>query len=202
MSEIFVFGASGHGKVVIDIIEKEAKHTIVGILDDNPNAPDTFCGYPILGGKNRLTQQAGAIAIAIGNNGIRHNLTSFAQANGWQLPSVIHPETSIARGVEIGDGVVIMPGAVINTDAQIGNGGIINTGATVDHECQLGPFVQVSPGCTLCGNVIVGEDTFIGAGTTIIPGINIGSNVTVGAGSLVIRDISNNNKVMGSPAHK
>ena len=34
MSRVLLVGASGHAKVVLDIMEKQALHQVVGLLDD------------------------------------------------------------------------------------------------------------------------------------------------------------------------
>ena len=48
MKSVIIVGASGHGKVVADIIQK-AGDKVYGFLDDNTELNDTFLGFPILG---------------------------------------------------------------------------------------------------------------------------------------------------------
>ncbi len=50
MNNIIIFGASGHAKVVIDIVEKERKYKIAGIVEkiNSYECHDIF-GYKILG---------------------------------------------------------------------------------------------------------------------------------------------------------
>lgn len=45
--EVVIVGASGHGKVVADII-RTSGDSIVGFLDDNPEIPERFMGFPVL----------------------------------------------------------------------------------------------------------------------------------------------------------
>ena len=46
--KIFVFGASGHAKVVIDVIEKQALYEIAFLVDDDLSLKGTdFFGYPV-----------------------------------------------------------------------------------------------------------------------------------------------------------
>ena len=46
--KILIFGASGHAKVIIDVIEKEAKYEIVGLIDPNKDEGEEILGYKIL----------------------------------------------------------------------------------------------------------------------------------------------------------
>ena len=45
---VVIVGASGHGKVVADIVLKN-KDNIVGFLDDNTELAESFAGFPVLG---------------------------------------------------------------------------------------------------------------------------------------------------------
>jgi sugar O-acyltransferase (sialic acid O-acetyltransferase NeuD family) len=203
---LVIVGASGHAKVVIDIVEKEARYEITHLLDDNPALHGkSFFGYRVMGATPSLLGAAGEkplTLVAIGDNGARQRIARTLREKGFELARAVHPQAQIARGAVIGAGTVIMAGAVVNSDAAIGENVIVNTGATVDHDCVVGDGVHIAPGAHLCGGVYIGAGSFIGAGTVIIPGIRVGSNAIVGAGSTLLEDVSENVKAAGSPARK
>ncbi len=207
-SKIFVFGAGGHAKVVIDAIEKQNQATLVFLGDDSKQLwGRDFFNYPVIGGREEVLNRVKALevsagAIAIGNNQIRKDIASWLKHNKVKLITVIHPFAQISRGASLGAGTVVFAGAIVNADSVIGENAIINTGATIDHDCVIGDFVHVSPGTNLCGGVQVGDGSFIGAGSVVIPGVKIGKNVVIGAGSTVINDIEDDMRVVGSPARK
>lgn len=198
---VFVFGASGHAKVVIDILENSKAFTIQFLVDDDPALKGfDFFGYPVIGGKTELlvqkTEMLQAI-VAIGKNGARCAVGAWLQQNGFNLATAVHPATQIGREVVIGEGTVIMANAVINPATRIGENVIINTGATIDHDCVIGDGVHIAPGVTVCGTVTVGEKSFIGAGSTVINNITIGKNVFIGAGTTIYANIADDMKVVG-----
>lgn len=200
--KIFVFGASGHAKVVIDVIEKQGHYDIAFLVDDDLTLKDTeVYGYHVIGGKQELLlENIQKGIVAIGSNKARHSVSEWLIDNGFGLVSIIHPSAQLARGVIVGSGTVIMAGVVINSDSTIGCNVIINTRASIDHDCSIANGVHIAPGTVLCGTVSVAEGSFICAGATLIPNLNIGKNVTVGAGSTVIRHVPDNLTVVGSPA--
>lgn len=204
--KIFVFGASGHAKVVIDIIEQQGVFEIAALVDDNALLKGTSVyGYIVRGGKAELLalQESQGLSkgiVAIGSNAARCAVSSWLISNGFGLVRAIHPSAQLARGVKIGAGTVVMAGAVINSDAFIGSNVIINSRTSIDHDCIIGDDTHIAPGVTLCGTVTVGEGTFICAGATVIPNLTIGANVVVGAGATVIRDVPDNVVVVGTPA--
>ena len=202
-ADVIVIGASGHAKVVIDLIEKQGQFLVTGLIDDNPalNGQDIY-GYKVLGNKEKLqSQYVKQCVVAIGDNQVRDDIAQWLAKNDCALAkAVIHPSAQLARGVLIGDGSVVMAGSVVNSDTVIANNSIINTGATIDHDCTIGNAVHIAPGATICGGVSVGDLTLIGAGAVICPNVKIGKNVIVGAGATVLRNIAENVSVVGTPA--
>jgi sugar O-acyltransferase (sialic acid O-acetyltransferase NeuD family) len=205
LPEIAIFGASGHAKVVIDIIERAGLYHIAAIFDDNEASHGkSFFGYVVKGGREALLasfqrNEFVAMVVAIGNNQIRVNIADWLHAQGISRVSCVHPSVQLGRGVQIGLGSVLMAGVVVNADTLIGNEVIINTGATIDHDNVIADAVHVAPGCNLCGHVSVGRASMIGAGSIVIPSVQIGEQVVVGAGSTVIANVADGLRVAGSP---
>jgi sugar O-acyltransferase (sialic acid O-acetyltransferase NeuD family) len=187
---MILYGASGHAKVIADIL-RASGIGISELFDDNASI-GSLNGVPVV--KPHATDEA--LIISIGNNAVRKKIVT---SNDYRYDVAIHPSAIVSPSAVIGEGTVVMPGAIIQADAVIGKHCIINTGATVDHECRIGDYVHISPNSSLCGNVVVGEGTWIGAGTTVIPGIEIGAWSVIGAGSTVIRNIESNVTAVGCP---
>lgn len=178
---MYLYGASGHAKVIIDILRAQNEE-IAALIDDNPEL-NSLHGIPVL--HNAMGRSP--IIISIGNNAIRQKIAAFLDHPVFG--KAIHPSAIVSSYATIGQGSVVMQGAIIQSDARIGEHCIINTGATVDHDCLIGDFVHVSPNATLCGNVSIGEGTQIGAGSVVVPGVKIGKWALIAAGSVVTTNI-------------
>lgn len=187
---MYLFGASGHGKVIKEIIEACGQE-VDAFIDDNPTVNE-LCGKKVLHGETELSP----MIVSIGANHIRRKVVEKLRC---EFGVAIHPSAIVSPSAKIGEGTVIMPGAIINADAVIGKHCIINTGASVDHECIIGDYCHIAPHATLCGQVYVGEGTLVGVGSSVIPCIYIGSWCTVGAGAAVTKNIEDNMKVAGVP---
>jgi len=206
-SKIVVYGASGHAKVVLDILEQQGRYQIAGLVDDNPERRGgELFGYAILGSGEALEglRNSGVegTIIAVGDNETRGRLARRVEALGLRLITAVHPGAQISRGVEIGVGSAVMAGAVINADAVIGDNSIINTGATVDHDSWLGSCVHLSPGVHVAGGVHIDHHAHLGIGAVVLPGLSIGHHATVAAGSVVNRDLPPGVTVAGVPARE
>jgi len=188
---MYLYGASGHAKVIFDILTAMGKH-VDGVLDDN-DAVKMLCGIHV----DHTWSGQSPIIISIGDNRTRKKI---ANRLSCEFEKAIHPSSIISPSVNIDEGTVVMAGTIINADANIGKHCIINTGASIDHECVVGDYVHISPHATLCGNVHIDEGSWIGAGVTVVPGIQIGEWCEVKAGAVVIHDVPDNAVVAGVPA--
>ncbi len=195
-----IYGAGGHGKVVLDALE-QGGFRVAGFADDDAERRgNPFCGYPVTVLDSAKFGEDVEVVVAIGDGELRAELTAKILASGYRLATVIHPSATIGRDVEIGSGAMILAQAAVNPGARIGRGVIINTGATVVHDCVVGDFAHLAPGVRMAGNVTVGELALVGVGATIVQGIEIGAGATVGAGSVVVTDVAAGVIVAGVPA--
>lgn len=192
MAIINLFGASGHAKVIMDIIHAQGDH-VNFLYDDAPHCINIH-GIQVF--KASDVEIQGPIIISIGSNRARKKI---AERLPLDFATAIHPRSIVSPTAKIGSGSVVMQGAIIQADSIIGSHCIINTGASIDHECIISDYVHVSPHATLCGNVHIGEGSSIGAGSVIKQGITIGSNSIIGAGSVVVNDIPDNVVAFGNP---
>ena len=178
---MILYGASGHCRVIIDILEA-LNIPIDFIVDDNPNLKELL-GYKI----QRNTGSYKEAIISIGKNNIRKQI--YESINVEKYITAIHPSAIISPRALIGYGTVIMQGAIVQSCAKIGNHCIINTGASVGHDVQIDNFVHVASHATIAGGTTIGEGSWIGAGAVIKQGIHIGEWTMIGAGSVVVDDI-------------
>lgn len=189
---IFLYGASGHGKVIMDIAE--AIGLSVDFFVDDDESISEFNGVQVIRKLDFYPIQG---VLAIGNNESRKSLAF--EISEAVYPHVIHPRANVSNKVEIGEGTLVMAGATINAGVCIGSHVIVNTNSSIDHDCEISDFVHVSPNAALSGNVFVGEGTHVGIGASIIQGIKIGKWATLGAGAVIIKDVPDYAVVVGNP---
>lgn len=188
---MYLYGASGHGKVVKDILEARGIE-VEAFVDDDINIQQ-LSGIPVLHNSEGLPQ----IIVSIGINSTRKKIVEKLSCH---FGNAIHPSAIISPSAIIGEGTVVMPGVIINADVVIGKHCIINTGASIDHECIIGDYCHIAPHVTLCGQVHVGEGTLVGVGVSVIPCVSIGDWCTIGAGAAVVSNIPSHCIAMGVPA--
>jgi UDP-perosamine 4-acetyltransferase len=203
-----ILGGGGHALVIIDLLRESGEASVHGVLDRDPERwGRDILGAPVLGGDELLPRlyQDGVRQFIVGigsvrDTGPRRRLFDLAVSHGLKPLRAVHPRAAVSRSADVGEGTVVLAGAVDDAGARIGVNVIVNTGAIVEHDCVLGDHVHVATGARLAGTVLVGQGAHIGIGATIVQGRRIGEGAVVGAGAVVLEDVVPGAVVAGVPA--
>ena len=114
---MFLYGASGHAKVIIDIL-RAGHESIEALFDDNVEVT-SLLGHPVL----RPSEVRGPLIVSIGNNRIRKRIVDTLSV---EFGCAIHPLSIVSEFADIGEGSVVMQGSIIQVCAQVGRHCIIN----------------------------------------------------------------------------
>lgn len=204
---IILIGGGNQAHYTIDIINKEGKYNIVGIVDSiHPIGTERF-GYKVIGRQEDLQAlikdyDIDGGVIAIGDNWIRHTVSQqlLQIVDIDFFVNAIHPSVIIGNNVKLGNGVVAMAGVIFNPKSVIGDFTFYATGAQIEHDCIIEPYASVSAGSVLGGHVHIKTFAAITLNVTVVDRVSIGKNTVIGAASLVTKSIENNVLAYGNPA--
>lgn len=200
MKKLAILGAGGHGRVVAEAAE-ESGWTVPGLFDRA--GPKVHDPWRVLGDEKDLLGRLGefdGVIVAIGENRQRLDWTLKLGAYGGQLATVVHPAAWVSPRAHLGQGSVVLAGAIVGTGVHLGRAVIVNTGASVDHDDRIGDGVHIAPGARLAGHVTVGDRSWIGLGAVVRQGLSLGADVLVGAGAAVVKSVESGQTVVGVPA--
>jgi sugar O-acyltransferase (sialic acid O-acetyltransferase NeuD family) len=207
MKNIILIGGGNQAHYTIDIIEKEGKYNIVGIIDSIHDINSDRFGYKILGRQENISQiikeyNVEGGVISIGDNWSRYYVYNqiIELVPDFEFVNAIHPSVIIGNNVILGKGIVVMAGCIFNPKSFIGNFTFFATGAQVEHDSYIDNFSSISAGSITGGYVKLGKFSAITLGVTIMDRVEIGENTVVGSGSLITKSLPDNVLAYGNPA--
>lgn len=204
--DILMICGGGHCRSCIDVIEKEDKYAIAGIIDIKENIGKRVLGYPVIASDEKLIMLAkryknGLVSSApIKMMSKKKYMFEAAEKAGFRFPAIISPRAYISRYARIGEGTIVMHDCLINAGAKIGRNCVINTGSIVEHDSVIGDHCNISTGVIVNGECRIGNTAFIGSGSVVSNRIDIAPGTIVGAGSVVVRSIKKRGVYAGNPS--
>ncbi|WP_345374616.1 acetyltransferase [Algivirga pacifica] len=208
LQPVMIFGASGLGKVALEIF-KSQDILVYCLLDDDKDLHGSEIDeVGILGSTDddsfiRYVGKKCDAFIALEDPSKRKELIDRLLKKRKAMPvNAVHKAAVVASNAFLGYGNLVNATAVISAGCKVPNHCIINTGAVLEHGVELGDFVQIGANATINANVKIGEGALIGSGSIIAAGIQIGEGAQVAPGSLVLKDVEEGTTVFGSPAQE
>ena len=205
-TRVLVWGAGGHGKVIVDALLAGGEWEVVGILDEDEKKRSlTVLDVKVFSLEGGVAEAAkrldcGRVAIGIGDNYARFEKFEQVQHAGLTPVNVVHPSAHVSRFVKMGEGVTILAGATINPGTTLEDNVCVNTSASVDHDNHLERSCHIFPNATLTGGVRIKEFAYVGSGAVIAPNLTVEKYSYVGAGAVVLADVAEGTVVFGAPA--
>jgi sugar O-acyltransferase (sialic acid O-acetyltransferase NeuD family) len=140
------------------------------------------------------------VLAAVGGPGLRRRLVQTW--GGERFAQLILSSLVSTSPENIGEGVLVAPGAVVTSDARLGKHVHVNVNATIGHDCAIGAFSTVCPGANFGGHTAIGAGCFVGIGAVLREEISVCDGAFIGAGAVVINDITHPGTYVGNPARR
>ncbi len=189
---ILLVGAGGHARACIDVIEREGRFAVSGLIGLASEVGSTVLGYPVLGSDEDLpvlTERFGHALVAVGQiktSAERERIFARLMELGCALPTIVSPLGYVSRHAQVGSGTIVMHGAIVNAAAAVGQNCILNSHSLVEHDAVIGDHCHVSTNAAVNSGVQVGRGTFIGSGSSVRQGLAIGAHCVIGMGQRVL----------------
>ena len=204
-SDLVLVGGGEHARVIADAVRSTTHHRLIGFVDARESSENESRLALRRVGDDRQPTGLGNVkgVLAFGtveSAQLREDAVSRLSPHlgGWAV--IQHATAWVSPNAQLGEGTVVLAGAIIQTGAKIGAHCVVNTRAVIEHDVWLGDHVQVSPGAVLGGGVRVGAGTFIGLGAIVRDHITIGTGAIIGMGAVVVKDVPALRRVIGNPA--
>lgn len=195
MKKILLAGNAITAEILCAYLSKDARYEVAGLtVDDEFVAQGGIGGYRTVG----LSEAASAflpgthgVIMAMGYNDLnrsREAMFERLKAMGYSVETYIHPDARVYADQPVGEGSVVLPGAVIEPHARVGANTMVWSNVTLAHHSSVGDHCWVAAGTVVSGQAKVLRNTFLGVNCTVVNAITVGEFNVVGASALISRD--------------
>ena len=163
---LLIYGSKEFAQTVTDLLH-DCGHQAAGLVDDYATGPGIVGTFDTAIRRYPPSEFGFAVAIGYSNLPARRKVGQRIHAAGYRMLALVHPRAYVADTAHLGQGSMVMAGAIVDTRATIGELGVVWPGACINHDSIIGENTFVSPNAIVCGCSRIGADSFIGAGAAI-----------------------------------
>jgi sugar O-acyltransferase (sialic acid O-acetyltransferase NeuD family) len=195
MKKILLAGNAITAEILFAYLRQDARYEVAGFtVDDEFVAQGSISGYRTAG----LSEVTGAfspdshrVVMAMGYNDLnrtREAMFERLKTLGYEVETYIHPDARVYSDQPVGEGSVVLPGAVIEPHARVGANTMVWSNVTLAHHSSVDDHCWVAAGTVVSGQAKVLRNTFLGVSCTVVNAVTVGEFNVVGAGAMISRD--------------
>jgi sugar O-acyltransferase (sialic acid O-acetyltransferase NeuD family) len=164
---LLIYGSKDFAATVAEL-GRHCGYDVVGMVDDYNSGPGILGTFDAVSRSHPASQYGIVIAIGYTNIPARWAAWEKSRSAGYRAPALIHPRAYVADTARMGEGAIVMAGALVDVRAEIGDLAVLWPGACINHDVNIGRNTFISPNATVCGFARVGAHSFIGAGSVVV----------------------------------
>lgn len=203
----FIYGAGYLGIQFYNFINAQCSgdYKIIGFIDDTKTVnTDVVGGLTVVGNLKYLQAnkvydpETTALFLAVGYKYLprRYELYLTCKEIGYAFPNLVHQRSHIENDISIGEGNIILPGAVIDHNVSIGNVNFIDINVSLSHNNTIGDNNFLTVATATAGFVTIGNSNFIGMQSTITDRVTVGNNNFLSARCILAKSIKDNKRIV------
>lgn len=199
MKKIVLAGNAVTADILNAYLQQDSRYQVVAAtVDDEFVAAGGIEGVPSIAlSALAVAYRPGGVAVimAMGYNDLnrsRESLFGRLKGMGYAIETYVHPDARVYSSHSLGEGAVVLPGAVIEPHVRLGANSLVWCNATLAHHCNVAENCWVASGAVISGQANVSRNTFIGVNATVVNKITVGECNIVGGGALITKDTKPN----------
>jgi sugar O-acyltransferase (sialic acid O-acetyltransferase NeuD family) len=176
-------------------LRQDARYEVAGFtVDDEFAAQGDIGGYRTVGlseAVSAFSPDTHSVIMAMGYNDLnrtREAMFDRLRAMSYAMETYIHPDARVYTDHPVGEGSVVLPGAVVEPHARVGANTMVWSNVTLAHHSSVDDHCWVAAGTVVSGQAKVLRNTFLGVSCTVVNAVTVGEFNVVGAGALISRD--------------
>ena len=194
VKNVIFAGNAATASILGSYMETDPRYKVVGAVVDDaymPQAPSD--GGPCVALSqvtHHFPPESVSVIMAISHSNLnrsRQAMFDRLKELGYQIETYVHPQAMVHTRHPLGEGSLVLPGAVIEPYVQVGVNTVIWSNSILAHHSQVGDHCWIASGAVISGNARIERHCFIGINATIVNEIVIGELNFIGSAALITK---------------
>lgn len=195
MKKVLVAGNAITAEIICAYLSHDARYQVVGLIVDDAYVAQGGIDMHKTVGMSMVLQafspDTHSVIMAIGYNDLNRTREAVffkLKALGYHIETYVHPGARVYTDNTLGEGSVLLPGAVIEPHVQVGANTMVWSNVVLAHHSSVSDHCWIAGGSVVSGQAKVFHNTFLGVNSTVVNAVTVGEFNVVGAAALVTRD--------------
>lgn len=189
--KVIIAGINNYTDIFFDYLSHDEQYEVYAYtVDEQYMSHEVWNGRPVVAFEKLVEIYSPleyCLLLGIGYSNMNEGRKrKFLQAKGlgYEILTYIHA-TAIVLTDDIGEGNLIMSGAIVEHGCHLGDANIINPNVLISHNTSLGDYNFIAGSSAIAGNVIIGNNCMLGLNCTVKNDIEIADYTLIGAGTYI-----------------
>lgn len=199
MKSVILAGNAVTAEILYAYLQQDSRYKVVAtVVDDAFVASASVAEVPALALSNlRATFAATNVSVIMASgyndlNRVRESMFTRIKGAGFAIETYVHPDARVYSKRTLGEGCIVLPGAVIEPNVQIGANTLVWCNTTLAHHCAVADHCWIASGAVISGKATISRNTFVGVNATVVNNITVGEYNVIGGGALITKDTKAN----------
>lgn len=195
MKKVLLAGNAITANILYEYLRQDDRYQIVALtVDDEFVHTDGIVGVasiPLSQVQNEYGPEQVEIIMAMGYSNINRSRESMfyrLKELGYTIESYVHPHARIYTQYPLGEGCIVLPGAVIEPHVQLASNSMVWANVTLAHHSVIAEHCWIASGAVVSGGAFIKRNTFIGVNATIVNEVIVDEYCIIGAGALITKN--------------
>lgn len=195
LKKILLAGNAITAEVLCAYLHRDSRYEVGGLtVDDEFTSQGGVSGYRTVGlskATSAFSPKTYRVIMAIGYDNLnrtREAVFKRLKSIGYEIETYIHPHARVYTDHPVGEGSVILPGAVVEPRVRVGANTMLWSNVTLAHDSRVDNHCWVATGAVVSGQAKIRRNTFLGIGCTVVNAVTVEEFNVVGAAAMVSSD--------------
>lgn len=199
MTRVVLVGNAITADILCAYLSEDQRYEVIGLVVDDEYLDKGMVTDLAAAGLTQATSEFSPkdcrLIMAAGYhdlNRVRESLFVRLKEKGYAFETYVHQDARVYTQHPLGEGCIVLPGAVIEPHARLGADAMVWCNATLAHHCEVGDHCWIASGAVLSGQAKVQRNSFVGVNATVVNQVTVGEYNIIGAAAMISKETKPN----------